>query len=77
MIETTGIALVAVNREKFTYRPQLSETERRAYAAAHRILSHAPEYGEVGLVCPGAVRSRRVDQIARLIAAEWNEEITC
>lgn len=59
----TGYRLKAVKRP--AYQPVLSEAERAAYHAAHRILteqSHDPE-----LACAGARRSAQMDAIAKII----------
>lgn len=51
-------------REK-AYKPILSRLERRAYAAAHRIMT--ADLMSHGLAAPGGIRSRTVDRIAQII----------
>lgn len=48
-----------------SYVPELSERERAAYAAAHRIMTEQAPIAE--LACPGARRSKTLDHIARII----------
>lgn len=74
--------LAAVPKPRFRYEPMLSEVEHRAYAAAYRIIdaparpSHFSRKGEDDTpACPSAQRRWRVDQLARIIAQEWGEEI--
>ncbi len=64
---TPAPKLVTQRRQQYT--PTLSESERRAYAAAYKILQLV-DWGEVDLACPGAIRSRRIDRIAQAIMAE-------
>lgn len=54
------------------YKPVTSANERKAYAAAHRILQLV-EAGEKHLVCPGAILSRRLDRIADEILKEFEK----
>ena len=54
-----------------TYVPVLSMLERRAYEAAHRIISSDVEPRH--LACPGAKRSRRVDRIAEILIETFEE----
>ncbi len=59
--------------KKREYVPILTEQERAAYHAAHRVLteqSHDPE-----LACPGARRSRQLDEIARIIMESMPHEL--
>lgn len=65
-------ALVKPLRSK----PALSLKERRehhAYMAAHRILAEVTDYGQRELVCPGGIRSRRIDMIAAVILEEFGD----
>ncbi len=47
------------------YKPVLSDVERRAYAAAHRIMCE--QTIDVTLACAGSRRSRQADAIASII----------
>ena len=64
------VASALVESARKPYVPVLSEAERRAYAAAHAILA-LTDYGEWELVCSGAIRSRRIDRIAKAIMEEF------
>lgn len=57
-------------KEAFVYQPILPAAERKAYAAAHRIMSLV-EDGEIQLACRGGRRTRWVDRIAKIIAEEF------
>lgn len=54
------------------YKPVLSANERRAYAAAHRLLQLSAS-GERELACPGARRSAMVDRIAAVVMDEFSK----
>lgn len=54
------------------YVPILSETERLAYAAAHRILTERPYIDR--LATPGGRRSAMVDAIANVIMETFDKE---
>jgi hypothetical protein len=47
------------------YQPALTEAERRAYQAAHRIVAADLRFDR--LASPGARRSRAVDAVAKMI----------
>ncbi len=66
--------LAVVTKTPFKYKPVLSDTERRAYAAAHRILREVTHHGELDLACRGAQRTRMVDKIAAILREEFNDE---
>jgi hypothetical protein len=53
------------------YKPILSDIERRAYAAAHRLCTENLDNNE--LVCPGGRRTARLDAIARVIMECYGE----
>lgn len=64
--------LLAPVPAKPPYKPVLSVIERRAYAAAHRLLQLSVS-GETQLACPGGRRSAMVDRIAAVIISEFSE----
>lgn len=66
---TRELTLEVVLRRRYT--PLLSETERLAYQAAHRIVSLDLQQRQ--LPCPGGKRSRAVDLIAREIMDTFAE----
>ena len=66
------VASALVESARDPYVPVLSDAERRAYAAAHAILAIS-DYGEWELVCPGGIRSRRVDRVARVIMEQFGQ----
>lgn len=57
-----------VEKPRRSYVPILSEVERRAYCAAHRILTEGIRDEHP---CPGGHRSAVVDHIARIIIKEF------
>jgi len=64
--------LDAIQDAAFIYQPVLSDVERRAYQAAHRLLSentNAPEKA-----CPGARRTHAIDTIARVIINSFSAQ---
>ena len=60
---------VAVKRREYV--PVLSELERRAYQCAHRLLTVDTE--NCRLLCPGARRSAKVDEMAKIIMETFGE----
>ncbi|MDP9112430.1 MAG: hypothetical protein M3O20_01975 [Acidobacteriota bacterium] len=60
-----------IAQEREPYIPVLSPEERRAYAAAHRIVAMT-DSGEWELCCPGGIRSRRIDRVAAMIMEEFS-----
>jgi hypothetical protein len=64
--------LLAPIPAKKPYKPVLSVIERRAYAAAHRLLQLSAS-GERELACPGARRAAMVDRIASVLIEEFSE----
>lgn len=53
------------------YVPALSDLERRAYLAAHRIVT--TDFSTRELACPGGRRSRQVDRIAEILMESFRE----
>ncbi len=66
MPETKPLLLA---KPRKAYVPILSAVERRAYHAAHRILTERP-YTDI-LATPGGRRSASADHIARIIIEEF------
>jgi len=64
-------ASLKVIRKPNAYRPILSERERSAYHAAHRIMTEGPPGAE--LACPGARRSAMLEHIAKIILEATEE----
>lgn len=64
--------VTAEDQSERRYRPTLSLNERRAYAAARRIMAIV-EYGEHELACPGAIKTRRIDRVAAAIMNEFGK----
>lgn len=64
--------LLAPVPAKPPYKPVLSLIERRAYAAAHRLLQLSAS-GEKELACPGARRTAMVDRVAAVLIEEFSE----
>ena len=62
---STKLAVVDQEPVEFTYKPTLSSKERRAYHAAHRIMTE--ELNSPDLISPGARRSYYIDNLARII----------
>ena len=60
-----GRAKLKVIAAPAQYRPILSERERRAYAAAYRIMTEQAPCAHLGT--PGAKRSGQLDHIAKII----------
>ncbi len=60
--------------KRVPYVPILSEVEHKAYAAAHRLVSHRPRVDY--FATPGARHSATVDHIARIIMEIFAEEET-
>jgi hypothetical protein len=59
--------------EKRPYRPILSDVERRAYVAAHRLMTESTV--SETLACPGGRRSAQVDAIAQIIRECFEERV--
>ena len=52
-----------------TVMPMPVSTDHWAYMAAHRIMSMDGSYSEYA--CPGTRRSRKIDELAKIIKESW------